>query len=445
MPSISREPSPPAISTLSMSEAPAARTGGPRASTAVAIDPRLPKPRSPVGESASSVPRTRRQLLPLSALSERKQIFLGDSHPKTSQRISVDTLGKVGDGKTAKHGIEIQVNGDGTALKQAQSAWRLGNNANPASADDIYNAVDEAHGMLEPIFQEQLNDREKFADTINSNAALRSVFEEEMARTIGLSPGEAAHDMTAVLARAQQEKRAIGYIYTTRNPMEAKGVAQGFGHSDSYIMAPNGRVLNIVPYPTAACDEVRQRLTDAQIPFALADFSNIIPPRRPVNMQADASACGSLAVTQLKEYLRNDAHQLKEHSLVISGLQEMGEGGDFLLPSPQALRFSQSTLPLTIADAMVRESGDRAEFTHDGRTYSVPTLSGMVRGGARCETAFGTSVEDLDAFRRRWCAAMDQAEDKRDALNLEIASGVQNGSLAQVSQRHAALGSSKSR
>ena len=102
--------------------------------------------------------------------------------------------------------------------------------------------------------------------------------------------------------------------------------------------------------------------------------------------------------------------------------------------------MGQAALPLKIANAMVRESGDRAQIEHDGQRYSVATLSGMMRSGTHFETAFGGKLEDLDAFRQRWCAAMDKAEDKRDALNFGAASGVQNGTLAQVSQRHAKLG-----
>ena len=440
MPGISPTPSSSETPALDASDALEPAASRPPRAMASSTDPRLPQPRSSVRDHSSPIPRGPRQVLPLSDLSGRKQAFLADGHPKTSQRISVETLGKVADGKNGKHQIEIQINGDGTALRQSQANWRVRNGVTPASPDDIYQAVKEISGNLEPIFQEHLTDQHKFTDALNANPALRGVFEEEMAQTVGLSSSEAVHDMTAVLVKAQQEKRAVGYVYTTLNPMEAKGVGKGFGHSDSYIMVSNGRVLNLVPYPTAACDEVRQQLIDKKIPFASADFSSLITPGRPVNMQADAAACGSLAVSQMKEYLKNHAQQLKEHSLVICGLKDMGVGVDFLLPSPEALRYSQAALPLKIANAMVRESGDRAQIEHDGQRYSVATLSGMMRIGTHFETAFGGKLEDLDAFRQRWCAAMDKAEDKRDALNFGAASGVQNGTLAQVSQRHAKLG-----
>lgn len=411
-------------------------------------------PRRRSSTASGTITRAPRQVLQPGDLSSRKQAYLAN-RSKGPQRISIEKLGTVADHKSAKNGIEIQVNGDGAALRRAQADWRTNRGINQASPDDIHDAAKRLDGKIEPIFQEQLDgaarqatqggrgvrdlrplDSEAFKAAVTSNPALRGVFTDEVSQAVGLSPAAAVDDMTAVSARATREARAIGYAFTSRHPMDATGVAKGDGHTDSYIMAPSGRVLNLIPYPTAGCEKVRDGLLAKNIPFASADLSRFIQPYRPVNPQADAASCNSLAVSQMNQYQKDDARQLKECSLVVSGLKD-GKAGDFMLPSPQALFFSQSTLPLKIADAMVRGGSDTAQVEHDGQSYAVPTLRGLARDGARCEAAFGGSVHDLDAFRATWCMEMDKMQDKRDALNYAQGTNVQNGALAQASRRHA--------
>ena len=410
-----------------------------------------------VPSASVTIIRSSRQGLNPEELSPRKQAYL-KCGSTGSRRITIETLGKVAAAKSSKNDIEIQVNGDGAAVRRVQAGWRDRHSIEDASPDEVLNAAKRLDGTLEPIFQEQLDsvardvaperhgvrdlrplDSEDFKAAATGNRALRSVLMDEVTQAVGLSPDEAVDDIAAASARAVQDARAIGYIYTTRHPMDATGVVKGDGHSDAYILAPNGRALNLVPYPTVACEKVRDGLLEKGIPLASADLSRMIEPHRPVNLQADATSCNSLALSQMNQYQKDSAQQLKTFSLVISGLKEDGVG-DFLLPSPQALFFSQATLPLKIADAMVREGGATAQIEHDGRYYTVRTLNGMMREGAKCEAAFGGPVHDLQAFRLRWCAELDKIQDKRDLLNYSRGAYVENGALAQATHRHAEFG-----
>jgi len=265
------------------------------------------------------------------------------------------------------------------------------------------------------------------------------------------TPQEAATALAGLSAEAGRKGQPLAYLYASnrRGPVNAIGVDRGLGHVDTYIATPNGRVLNLVGYDSPSDMWVAHHLASSGTSLATLDLSQFMQqaggaaaPKR-VNLQAGMTECGSLGLSVMKEYLKDGAHQLDAHCLVLRTGGQSDRWSDLMIPSPQALRYSQSSLAIKVARAVVEGEEPTNTVEHGGKTFQVATLVGKVREGVRCEKALdapgagpGMDEAALVAFRQQWCRALDEVLPQREAMTAMQDGQQRNLYLSQVVDRH---------
>lgn len=244
---------------------------------------------------------------------------------------------------------------------------------------------------------------------------------------------------------AQSTGKPIAYLFVNKRVgyLDAEAVSTGKGHVDAYVATPNGRVLNLVAYDMASSYNIETALTQSDTPVAVMDFNRLLTGSGgKVHPQGGQTECGSLGLASMKEYLKNNGEQLAKHSLVLcTGSPKAGGAQDgLMIPSPQALRYSQSDLAVKVAHAVVTGTDAQATVEHRGEEYTVKTLAGYAQDGVPLERPLATpgsgslSTTELDSFRQQWAAAYDhEMTPKREAMR---DSAGRNAYLAQVQHRH---------
>ena len=274
-----------------------------------------------------------------------------------------------------------------------------------------------------------------------------------------LSPAEAAEHMMALRDEARRTGRCIGFIHPNKQVgWTIEGVNEGPAHSDAYIVTPFGSIVNLLDIGhMLSCELTGNELMSGGADLLTCSLSRFLEPtpeqrlgqhRMLTGQQAEgARGCGSLALVNLKEYLKKDgdefAAQLLHRTLVLR-LPQDGEHAkaDFMLPSPLAVRYSQSSLYLRLLRAMVESEEDEVVVESDRGPRRIKTLAGLLRAGATCSAIDGSDIEDLQAFRTEWLRVFDEeALPRRDNLNHTSNEGTPQEStinvyLASVIDRH---------
>lgn len=393
----------------------------------------------------------------------RKQLFM--SRPIVDARqLPVETFQRIAADYKTRHGIDIRFNGgeDNLLIEQAQREWiaarrevLTGPRAYVEVAVKAFNRMNANECLA---YQAEMGDclfgipagvvqREKAEDfiaRIKASARWKSIFNQVVSESLAALPAEARRiglDISAtarsIIALIPEASRSpIGFL-RPYGQFVFDGINQGYGHIASYII--NGHYV-LAPAENED-DLIIGELMTASVKFAKPNFSDmLLNPQVEVCAQSDLTSCGSLAVSQQKELLKNNAQQLHNDCLIISNSERQPPlrypRPDFFLPSAQSLRYSQSTLFIKVARAFVAGDGPTAEVDHKGQTYRLRTLVGLQQEGADLTMVDGRQA-DLADFRRRWLDNMDQvATPKRDAMQSGPEEQDRNQYLAYVVYRH---------
>ncbi|MEK8034680.1 hypothetical protein AACH06_28010 [Ideonella sp. DXS29W] len=257
-----------------------------------------------------------------------------------------------------------------------------------------------------------------------------------------------ADQLQALTMDAQRSGKPIAALLVTNmvSPAEAQAISSGMGHLDAFIATPSGRLLNLVGYPLPSSFMVDVKLASRGQLMATMDLNVFLTHSnsKSAHPQAGDTECASLGMASMKEYLKNDCEQLRDHSLVLCNGQQEGrdDRGHLLIPSPQALRYSQSGLAVKIAEAVVTSTQSEASVFHGRDKYTVKTLAGYARDGVALERPLappGSSrldAAELDSFRQQWADAYREMKPKREAMKDKAEL---NAYLAQVQHRHHVL------
>ncbi len=393
----------------------------------------------------------------------RKQRFMSPPIMEVKP-VPVETFRQIAADYKTRHGIDIRFNGgeDNPLIEQEQKDW-IADRRRLLSGDWAY--VDVAKKFFQRLAPE---DRaaylaemgeclyqnppglvrypkwKEFVAKVKASAHWKSSFDPFIADSIAKLPAKACKVGLGLQAAARSiislmpeaSPSPIGFL----RPSEGNrnhGITQGYGHTASYIITGHCVIATAENENDPTTDE----LMDASVKCAKPQFSLMLQdPNVEVSAQADFTSCGSMAVSQQKELLKNNAQQLHNDCLIISkipGLPKIRDPRpDFFLPSAQSLRYSQSTLFIKVARAFVAGDGPTAEVDHKGQTYRLRTLMGLQQEGANLTMVDGRQA-DLTDFRRRWLENMDQvATPKRDAMQSGPEEQDRNLYLAYVVFRH---------
>lgn len=236
--------------------------------------------------------------------------------------------------------------------------------------------------------------------------------EREALPRSALAVGPSAEQAQAEMERLARDgsRGPRGYLFAAHANLERGG------HVDTYVITPRGEPIRVIPHESLRPVPEPANLFHAD-PWYLMD------PGKATCPQASGVGCATLGLSYLKEYLKDDAHQLNHFTSMVvhrpAGSDPAAEPVRFHLPSPQVLRYSQSAFYAKLMAAMVGGRDDHAEVVHQGRSFKVLTLRGVLRAGGEVRRPADSQAMDeaaLDAFAGPWMDAFDQAMDKRDLM-----------------------------
>ncbi|MFI5139845.1 MAG: hypothetical protein ACHQIM_18630, partial [Sphingobacteriales bacterium] len=172
----------------------------------------------------------------------------------------------------------------------------------------------------------------------------------------------------------------------------------------------------------------------APIETNLWDFANsfLVP-------QADGSGCASLSLSYAKQLLKDNAKQLKELTLIVPYYNQDGQLNYFFVPSPQVLRYSQSSAYNKYLEALVMEN-TKGSFTHKNKIVPFETLhenlnktheDATKQGQIHIAQEASNLLQQLPDFRKRWKEAFDQMHHLRSLMKRKTG----NLGLAYITRR----------
>lgn len=231
---------------------------------------------------------------------------------------------------------------------------------------------------------------------------------------VGLEQAECVAEMRYLQSTLTADA-VLGYIHTNQH-------RETRGHFEVYIVTREN-IIKPVCWPD--CNRhIAETLLTPYTPWPSLSGSSEERVSVPF-AQADNEGCGTLGLVYLKELLRDDARQLNELSLQIPCLKPDGESFFFFLPSPQVLRYSQSSRFNKMMAAML-EDDYVAKIEHQEGTLQFYTVKGLLHfslmiAGMRNLTALKEPLQkllaDLPDFRARWLTAYYDVAAKRDLMS----------------------------
>ncbi|KTD07784.1 DUF5617 domain-containing protein [Legionella jamestowniensis] len=271
-----------------------------------------------------------------------------------------------------------------------------------------------AKALLDPLIENYYTHKKKSA--------------KERIADVCLSEKEAWEEIKRIQA-GLKENEYVGYMFTNGSKKNKK-------HFEVVIIGSEGVIKPVswfgVHNPLHTSDEVAT--VGLNSPTILKSQGSIPEP------QADMVTCGTLSLMYTKELLKDNARQLKERTLRIPFYDEKGALKWFFYPSPQTLRYSQSSTYNELLCLMLTDEETPQNYSHKENNYEIATLKGLL---IRCiETARQKNegwlvdynlklLANLDNFRTHWLADYNKAMQKR----MDFADSEGNQYLAYSSRR----------
>lgn len=156
-------------------------------------------------------------------------------------------------------------------------------------------------------------------------------------------------------------------------------------------------------------------------------------PIKRIQPQVDTDSCGILGISYLKELFKKEAEQLKRFSFlcpIYTKDEAKIQLNCLFFPSPQVLRYSQSSLYNSVLKSMVESTKDEEIIQYKNITYKIKTLQFILSESIRIakenndlQTAVKneTLLKNLPEFRKIWLDEYESTEKIRQ--NMQSNSG----------------------
>lgn len=232
---------------------------------------------------------------------------------------------------------------------------------------------------------------------------------------------QAFYDMEHIQKRLTPEQQ-VGYLFTNNRT----GLTTP--HVECFIIT---------------CDQIIKPIT-----WVVEDFISVHPEQYdhtawinllPLTPQADYFTCGSLSLVYLKQLLKNHAEQFKNLCLSFPYFDSTGALQHGFIPSPQVLRYSQSTAYNKYLEAMVGAE-DPGSFLHKEKPILYTTIESLLKQTIDTlqqqehhSAAMDASLllQQLPEFRQRWISTYHRSEAQRQLMFKQK----ENQGLAYTSKR----------
>jgi len=399
-------------------------------------------------------------------LSENKQKFLDSgnnlqldqqsdqiSDSYESVRLSITDISSLAKAYSQKIGSPIHVSGNVIPItEELREAWRA---RQEEFFDDLISSPEAGVRMLHRYIEDFRNDKAlkdfhyiswmhssdldparlsqmckaALTEVIDANtdgirdrllARVKKEREElsNIAKHIGYGAERAAEELTTIANNTGGV--AHGYIFpTVQNSIFAPGhdmhVIPSKGHVESYVVSSTGKVINIIPYwdRLGARPELKGQYSADVTPF-LVNSENLILP------QAGRDECGTMSLSYLKQYLKCNAEQLNNNTLLLDLKLKSGHMHYFHLPSPQVLKYSQSNLYVKVVRAIIAGNEDVVTVVHKDKNITVRTLQGLLKSEVSISRPDGMEIPGgIEQFRKSWVDLCDISDARRSQMRVE--------------------------
>ncbi len=197
------------------------------------------------------------------------------------------------------------------------------------------------------------------------------------------------------------EGQYVGYIFTN----------QGHHTTHNEVVIISKRQV-IKPLEWAAPKHTQFNSHTFATPYAYSADARMWPAQN-TTPQASHRGCTTLGTLYLKELLRNSAKQLREYTLCFDFTDATGAVQHFFLPSPQVLKYSQSSFYNNVIQHMLESCEDTVTvYGSNHRWYDTPTIESMLTQSLTSRQLSPASkainrviLQNLKPFRAKWMAA----------------------------------------
>ena len=265
---------------------------------------------------------------------------------------------------------------------------------------------------------------------------LNEEFEELQAKVkeYCLKNSKAWQEINAIRAQLK-DNEAVGYVYTN-------GSNLGSNHFEVLIIT---KQAVIKPLSWFTVENTFKQSGKNQFAFLPLNNPAILKTKGPIpSPQADMFACGTLGFLYLKQLLKEDNAQLKQYSLVFPYYNEKDAIQSFFYPSPQVLKYSQSSKYCEVVKAMLVDSEEAQNLTFRGEVYAVTTLKGLLKQTLNKAQELKHEpmqkyaiyiLNKLPEFRKKWLEAYAKAMEERASMDEKLPEKDVNHYLSYCTRR----------
>jgi hypothetical protein len=237
----------------------------------------------------------------------------------------------------------------------------------------------------------------------------------------GLTIEECVEEMKQIQQNLS-EGEVVGYVFTS-------GHQKLTGHFEVFILT-NDKIVKPIEWPNQGGNAIDSGLCpglfypgiDSTIVSSGNSSTAKIPAFCP---QAGDVECGTLGMVCLKELLKEDASQFNKHCLCLSYYTDDSKSlKNMFIPSPDILRYSQSSKYNEIFVAMLDTAGHQASDDHAIKAL-VESLKNILmksiaiavkKGDIAVKVQNEKTLEMLPLFCESWMARYKQADQKRSMM-----------------------------
>ena len=242
---------------------------------------------------------------------------------------------------------------------------------------------------------------------------------EKLLITICLTKEQAKQEILNIQKHLEDDE-PVGYIFTNKDNEHAS-------HFE-FLIITQDNIIKPVMWNTWASlsftnEDFPNMILSTVKPFIAYNGSHQggtpIPQGGPIE-------CGTLGLLYLKELLKNSEKQLNQFALQVPYYNDIDALSYLFFPSPNVLRYSQSSLYNTILKTALTPIDEDIKISHKGENYTIRTLQGLLNETIAMAGTFSKArsqsialLNQLPEYRKSWLEEFENVTKKRNLMQVD--------------------------
>jgi len=294
----------------------------------------------------------------------------------------------------------------------------------------FYDVYDEIHSRIKPfldkngwILQNVMPEQERRLNDVCASLSCKDLIDKNIKKYIKskkydmdnlcLDKDQAIEEIKNIQSQLKPGE-LVGYIYTNNTRtiekhFEAVIISNSNIFKPIYWMSSNEKCITNDDFPNMPMCSTLPLILENSVKH---------------NAQGGGIECGTMGLSYLKELLKESAKQFKEFCMSLPYYDPWGTLKYFFFPSPQVLRYSQSSLFNKALLAALEPTDKDIEITHKNNIYKIKTFQNMLNETINHAYVKVTDSQQathllqiLPEFRKRWIAEYEKMEKKRNLMD----------------------------